>query len=63
MPMRECRGFGPGRGGEFAEKTHNVAHWSEFFSGGHFPALEVPELLAGDIREFIGVARPVSRRR
>ncbi|MFC9897045.1 epoxide hydrolase family protein [Nocardia sp. NPDC127579] len=38
----------------FAEQAHTVTHWSEFFSGGHFPALEVPELLAGDIREFFG---------
>ncbi|MEC3957593.1 epoxide hydrolase [Nocardia sp. CDC153] len=36
----------------FAEKAHNIVHWSEFYSGGHFPALEVPELLVGDIREF-----------
>jgi pimeloyl-ACP methyl ester carboxylesterase len=36
----------------FAEKAHNITHWSEFYSGGHFPALEVPALLAGDIREF-----------
>ncbi|MEY9860063.1 pimeloyl-ACP methyl ester carboxylesterase [Catenulispora sp. GAS73] len=36
----------------FAEKTHNVVHWSEFYDGGHFPALEVPQLLTGDIREF-----------
>lgn len=38
----------------FAERAHNIVHWSEFYSGGHFPALEVPELLAGDIREFFG---------
>lgn len=36
----------------FAEKAHNITHWSEFYSGGHFPALEVPDLLIGDIREF-----------
>lgn len=36
----------------FAEKAHNITHWSEFYSGGHFPALEVPDLLVGDIREF-----------
>ncbi|MFG3618484.1 epoxide hydrolase family protein [Nocardia sp. NPDC047654] len=36
----------------FAEHTHNIIHWSEFYSGGHFPALEVPELLIGDVREF-----------
>jgi epoxide hydrolase len=29
-----------------------VAHWSEFDRGGHFPAMEVPDLLAGDIRTF-----------
>lgn len=36
----------------FAEKAHNVVHWSEFYRGGHFPALEVPDLLSADIREF-----------
>ncbi|MEU1545424.1 epoxide hydrolase family protein [Nocardia sp. NPDC005745] len=36
----------------FAEHTHNITHWSEYYSGGHFPALEVPELLTGDVREF-----------
>ncbi|WP_378741989.1 epoxide hydrolase family protein [Nocardia brasiliensis] len=36
----------------FAEKAHNITHWSEFYSGGHFPALEVPDLLVGDVREF-----------
>ncbi|MEU0504593.1 hypothetical protein [Nocardia sp. NPDC005998] len=35
----------------FAEKAHNITHWSEFYSGGH-PALEVPDLLIGDFREF-----------
>lgn len=29
-----------------------IGHWSEFVEGGHFPAMEVPELLAGDIRAF-----------
>jgi hypothetical protein len=38
----------------FAEKAHNITHWSEFYSGGHFPALEVPDLLVGDVREFFG---------
>jgi epoxide hydrolase len=27
-------------------------HWSEFERGGHFPAMEVPDLLVGDMREF-----------
>ena len=29
-----------------------MAHWSEFTRGGHFPAMEVPELLAADLRAF-----------
>jgi pimeloyl-ACP methyl ester carboxylesterase len=29
-----------------------IAHWSEFEQGGHFPAMEVPDLLVGDIRAF-----------
>ncbi|MGW6379193.1 epoxide hydrolase family protein [Rhodococcus sp. NPDC055112] len=36
----------------FAEKAHNITHWSEFYRGGHFPALEVPDLLIDDIRAF-----------
>ena len=35
-----------------AERTHHVVHWSEFDRGGHFPAMEVPDLLVGDLREF-----------
>lgn len=29
-----------------------LSHWTEFDRGGHFPALEQPELLVGDIRTF-----------
>lgn len=29
-----------------------MLHWSEFKEGGHFPAMEVPELLVGDLRKF-----------
>jgi epoxide hydrolase len=35
-----------------AERDHNVVHWSEFSRGGHFAALEAPDLLVGDVREF-----------
>lgn len=35
-----------------AERENNVVHWSEFERGGHFPALEVPDLLIGDVRTF-----------
>jgi epoxide hydrolase len=30
----------------------NLAHWSEFDRGGHYAALEVPELVVGDLRTF-----------
>jgi pimeloyl-ACP methyl ester carboxylesterase len=29
-----------------------VEHWSEFDRGGHFPAMEQPDLLVGDVRAF-----------
>jgi hypothetical protein len=29
-----------------------IAHWSEFERGGHFPAMEAPDLLVTDVREF-----------
>ena len=35
-----------------AERENNVVHWSEFEQGGHFPAMEVPDLLVGDVRAF-----------
>ncbi|WP_258394701.1 hypothetical protein [Paenibacillus sp. MDMC362] len=34
------------------EKQYNVVHWSEFDRGGHFAALEAPDLLTDDIRLF-----------
>jgi epoxide hydrolase len=34
------------------DPEHKVQHWSEFDRGGHFPAMEVPDLLVGDIRAF-----------
>ncbi|MGN9910204.1 epoxide hydrolase family protein [Phytohabitans sp. LJ34] len=30
-----------------------LAHWTEFDRGGHFPALEQPQLLVGDLRTFV----------
>ncbi|GAA1704522.1 epoxide hydrolase [Kribbella yunnanensis] len=35
-----------------AERLYDVRHWSEFDRGGHFAAMEVPDLLAEDIRTF-----------
>ena len=41
----------------FAAKAHNVVRWSEFTRGGHFAALEAPDLLTADVRAFF---RPLS---
>jgi epoxide hydrolase len=34
------------------DPQRTMAHWSEFERGGHFPAMEVPDLLVADVREF-----------
>lgn len=35
-----------------AERTENLVRWTEFDRGGHFPAMEEPDLLVGDVRAF-----------
>ncbi|MEO2197442.1 MAG: epoxide hydrolase family protein [bacterium] len=40
-----------------ADPPDNVTHWSVFDTGGHFPAIEEPELLVGDLRKFFGPLR------
>lgn len=35
------------------EKTYNVVHWTDMPRGGHFAALEEPELMLADLRTFI----------
>ncbi len=35
-----------------AERTLRIERWTEMPRGGHFPALEVPELYAGDLQAF-----------
>ena len=37
---------------EWAERSHNVQRWTEMPRGGHFAALEEPDLVAEDIRAF-----------
>jgi microsomal epoxide hydrolase len=37
---------------EWAERFFNVQRWTEMPRGGHFAALEEPELLVNDIRDF-----------
>lgn len=42
----------------FAERDNsNIVHWSRFDEGGHFAALERPDVLAGDIRAFFAGLR------
>jgi microsomal epoxide hydrolase len=37
----------------FAERGFpNIVHWSEFERGGHFAAMEEPDLFVGDLRAF-----------
>ena len=36
----------------FLEKTYDVVHWTDMASGGHFAALEEPELMLADLRAF-----------
>jgi pimeloyl-ACP methyl ester carboxylesterase len=37
---------------ELAERVYNLQRWTVMPKGGHFPAMEEPELLVEDIREF-----------
>lgn len=41
------------------ERAFNVVHWSQLPRGGHFAAMEQPELLARDIRDFF---RPIRQK-
>jgi pimeloyl-ACP methyl ester carboxylesterase len=36
----------------YGEQGNNIIHWSDFERGGHFAAMEAPNLLVGDIRAF-----------
>ena len=36
----------------YGERGHNIVQWTEFDRGGHFAAMEAPDLLVGDVRSF-----------
>jgi len=36
----------------YSEYGNNIVHWSEFETGGHFAAMEVPNLFVQDVRTF-----------
>ncbi|MEU8105485.1 epoxide hydrolase family protein [Nonomuraea muscovyensis] len=45
-----------------AERTDRITHWTEFEHGGHFAAMEQPDLLVGDVRAFFRSLRgPAAR--
>ena len=37
----------------FLEKTYDIVHWTEMDRGGHFAAMEEPELMLADLRAFV----------
>jgi pimeloyl-ACP methyl ester carboxylesterase len=41
----------------YGERGNNIVHWTEFDRGGHFAAMEAPDLLVGDVRTFFGGVR------
>jgi epoxide hydrolase len=41
----------------FAGQSDNIVRWSEYNRGGHFAAMEVPDLLVFDVREFFRALR------
>ena len=47
--------FRPSR--RWAEKAYDIRHWTEYTRGGHFAAMEVPDLLVQDIRAFFRLVR------
>lgn len=40
-----------------AERANNIVRWTEFDRGGHFPALEVPDLLVEDVLAALAQVR------
>jgi microsomal epoxide hydrolase len=47
----------------WAERRYNVVHWADMPRGGHFAAMEVPDLFVGDVRSFYGSIRSPARGR
>lgn len=41
----------------YVERVYNISHWTEMPRGGHFAALEQPDLLVEDIRAFARTLR------
>ena len=46
---------------KWAEARYNIVQWTEMPRGGHFAALEEPELYIEDVRKFFGSQRKVGQ--
>ena len=42
----------------YAESANNIVHWTDYDTGGHFAAMETPELLVDDVRRFFATLPP-----
>lgn len=42
---------------QMIDPENKVEHWSSFDQGGHFPAMEAPQILANDMRQFFSQFR------
>ena len=41
----------------FAERSNTITYWADYEQGGHFAAMETPDLLVQDIRSFFRTVR------
>ncbi|HEX9132965.1 MAG TPA: hypothetical protein VF844_11795 [Ktedonobacteraceae bacterium] len=57
---KDIPGIDPPR--ELAERHLRIEHWTQMPRGGHFAALEEPELLVEDLRAFLRPFRAVAAR-
>ncbi len=55
-PRRSCSPTTSGSAG-YAEAENTITRWTDVDHGGHFAALEEPDLLVDDIREFFRALR------
>lgn len=45
---------------EWVERVYNITRWKDMPCGGHFPAMEVPQLFTDDIRSWASELRQTS---
>jgi pimeloyl-ACP methyl ester carboxylesterase len=45
----------------YVERAYNVTHWTDMARGGHFAAMEAPDLMIEDIRAFTASLEPETK--